>query len=277
MHKFSIDTILKKINNEECFWAVAEDYSFTLKITNYTHFACFAIHNGHQFRKDLWDNCLHSEYDRWFEEDPETATFIANQPIVMAGCDSRFEYDLNRAPEAAVFKEAWGKQLWKKPLLEDAINKSLEKHNNFYRVVKALIDKIEELHGAALVYDVHSYNYKRWNRFVPTFNLGTSLVDNKKFQSAITLWQELLSTSVLPQNINTDCLINDVFKGEGYLLKFITQHFKNTLVLATEIKKIYCNELEEVLFPEIIQALKENINTAIIKHSSKFAADFAKR
>jgi len=49
------------------------------------------------------------------------------------------------------------------------------------------------------------------------------------------------------------------------------------LVLATEIKKIYCNELEEVLFPEIIQALKENINTAIIKHSSKFAADFAKR
>ena len=108
MQKLTVAEIICKINNEETFEAVSSDYSFTLIIHDYVHYVCGAVHDGHQFRKELWENCLHTEYERWFEEDPETKTMVQTHPIVIAGCDSRFEYDLNRAPETAIYIDAWG-------------------------------------------------------------------------------------------------------------------------------------------------------------------------
>src|SRR5210317_1078320 len=130
MERLSVEDIIAKINSEEIFEAISEDYSFTIKIEEYVPYTCAAIHDGHQFRKELWSNCLHTEYDRWYEEDPETKNMVKTLPIVIAGCDSRFEYDLNRPPEEAVFETAWGKQLWREPLSENVKNKSLKKHTN---------------------------------------------------------------------------------------------------------------------------------------------------
>lgn len=76
----SIDEIISKINAEETFHAVATDYSLTLKIDDYVHYACGAVHDGHQFRKELWDNCLHTDYERWYEEDPETKNMVISHP-----------------------------------------------------------------------------------------------------------------------------------------------------------------------------------------------------
>ena len=64
MIKLSVPEIIARIKNEEIFEAVSEDYSFTLKIDKYVPYLCGAVHDGHQFRKELWDNCYHSEYDR---------------------------------------------------------------------------------------------------------------------------------------------------------------------------------------------------------------------
>ena len=109
MHRLSVAGIIQHIENRETFEAVSDDYSFTLKIKEYVPYVCGAVHDGHQFRQELWDNCLHTEYERWYEEDPSTKQMIQSNPIVIAGCDSRFEYDLNRAPDTAVFDTAWGK------------------------------------------------------------------------------------------------------------------------------------------------------------------------
>ena len=177
MQKLSIETIIKKIEDNEIFNAVADDYSFTIKIDKYAPFVCAAVHNGHQFRKELWENCLHTEYERWYEEDPMTKEMINSHPIVIAGMDSRFEYDLNRPPEEAIYEDAWGKQLWEQPLSEEMKAKSLKKHNNFYRVVHQLIKTMNQKFGCCVVYDMHSFNRQRWDREVPTWNLGTSNVD----------------------------------------------------------------------------------------------------
>jgi len=190
MQKLSVEDIINKINKENCFHAVSSDYSFTIKIDAYVPYVCATIHDGHQFRKELWDNCLHTEYDRWYEEDPETKNMVISHPILVSGCDSRFEYDLNRTPETAVFETAWGKQLWKKPLLENQKQKSKDKHNNFYKVVNALINKLEDKFGAIIVYDMHSYNWKRWDRDVPTWNLGTHNIDNERFGEVIEAWRQ---------------------------------------------------------------------------------------
>jgi len=132
--------LIEKIYQQQIFEAVSDDYSFTLKISAYTHYVCAAVHDGHQFRKSLWDNCLHTEYERWYEEDPCTKEMVQSHPIVIAGMDSRFEYDLNRAPESAIYTDAWGKQLWKTPLSNNEKDHSLQKHHNFYKVVHALME-----------------------------------------------------------------------------------------------------------------------------------------
>ena len=270
MQKLSVDRIVSKIENEETFHAVANDYSFTLKIDAYVHYVCGAVHNGNQFRKELWDNCKHTAYERWFEEDPATKEMVQTQPIVIAGCDSRFEYDLNREPERAIYKDAWGKQLWYQPLSQADITKSLDKHYAFYRVVDALIQKIESKFSVCVVYDMHSYNWKRWDREVPTWNLGTTNIDQERFADEIETWRTILSKTPLPNDIKSTAAINNTFYGNGYFLKHITNKFKNTLVLATEIAKIYCDELEQIMYPEVVCAVEEYLNTVLKPHADAF-------
>jgi len=274
MERLSINAIVAKIEAEETFHAVSDDYSFTLKIDEYVPYVCGAVHDGHQFRKDLWDNCLHSEYDRWYEEDPETKNMVISHPILISGCDSRFEYDLNRDPENAVFDTAWGKQLWRNPLPEEEKAKSLQKHTNFYKVVKALISKIEEKFGVCVVYDMHSYNWQRWDREVPTWNLGTSNIDNNRFGEQVESWRQMLASIELPNNIKQTAKVNDTFQGNGYFLKFITNTFENTLVLATEIAKVYCDEYKQVIYPEVVAAVEQQLEALIPEHANDFYRKF---
>ncbi len=276
MQKLSIANIIKKIKSEETFEAVSDDYSFTLKIDAYVPYICGAVHDGHQFRKELWNKCLHTEYDRWYEEDPCTKQMVQTQPIVIAGCDSRFEYDLNRDPQHAIYIDAWGKQLWKELLTQKEKDKSLQKQYNFYKVVAALVQKIEEKFGCCLVYDIHSYNWKRWSREVPTWNLGTANLDSNRFQGIIENWRERLSKIKLPHHIPSTSKINDTFKGNGYFLKYITQNFKNTLVLATEVAKIYCDEHQYIIYPEVVTAIENQLKTHIKEHANTFYNTFTK-
>lgn len=269
MEKLSVSQIITKIEKEEIFSAVAEDYSFTLKIDQYVPYVCGAVHDGHQFRKELWQKCLHTEYERWYEEDPQTKNMVQTHPIIIAGRDSRFEYDLNRSEENAIYEDAWGKKLWKTPLTPSEKEKSLNKHQNFYKVVHALIQKLEQKFGSVVVYDMHSYNWQRWEREVPVFNLGTSNVA-QKYADDIELWRQTLAQIKLPNGIKTTAKINDVFKGNGYFLKYITQHFNNTLVLATEVSKIYCNELEEIIFPEVMEAIEKQLREKLKNHALQF-------
>ena len=267
MEKLSVNEIIYKIRQQHIFEAVSSDYSFRIKIADYVPYVCGAVHDGHQFRKELWDSCLHTAYERWYEEDPETRTMVQSHPIVIAGCDSRFEYDLNRVPEEAVFVTAWGKPLWKEPLPEVMVQKSLEKHANFYKVVFALIQTVESRFGFCTVYDMHSYNWKRWDREVPTWNLGTSNIDNKRFGMVVEQWRQSLSQVQFPRGIKSTSKINDTFQGNGYFLRFITQNFKNTLVLATEIAKVYCDEYDQIIYPEVVKAVETQLAERIEKHA----------
>ncbi len=274
MLRLTITDMIEKIHKEEPFHAVSSDYSFTLKIEEYTYFLCGAVHDGHQFRKELWDNCLHTEYERWYEEDPCTKQMVQSNPMVIAGCDSRFEYDLNRAPDTAIYIDAWGKQLWKNTLDTTQKQKSLEKHSNFYKVVHALVSKMEEKFGAAIVYDMHSYNWKRWDRPVPVINLGTANIDNSRYAPFAQAWCDSLATLQLPHDIEATAAINDTFQGNGYFLKYITSHFDQTLVLATEFSKIYCDEYAYILYPEVVDAIEQQLKLKLRNHAITYYNDY---
>lgn len=270
--RLEVDEIIKLIKARKTFEATAADGSFSIKINRYLPYCCTAIHDGSNLRSDLRKKMALDEYARWYEEDPFTGAFIASMPITLVGHDSRFEYDLNRSPETAVYKEAWGKNVWTTPLSSKEIQASKLKHSNYYKVTHALVTKLEEIFDGCVVYDIHSYNFERWDRKVPLFNIGTENIDSKKYGEAIEHWKNELAHIVIDGVENTTA-INDVFHGRGYNLEFITKNFNKTLVLATEVKKVYCNELTGAAYPKIVKALQENLKHAIVNNANFFSRD----
>lgn len=269
MTYLEVDEIIELIRQEKPFQAQVSDGSFSIKIHRYLPYLCTAIHNGSNMRDELKSKCALDEYERWYEEDPFTADFIASMPITLVGNDSRFEYDLNRNPNDCIYTEAWGKKVWKRKLSPKEIQVSKSKHANYYKVTHALVSKLEEKFGGCVVYDIHSYNHRRWDREVPVFNIGTERTD-PKFTEVINHWQQELSQIEIPQ-VKTEAAINDVFFGKGYNLEFITNNFQNTLVLATEVSKIYCHELTGENFPKVIRLLQRKLKNAIAKNAYYFA------
>lgn len=272
MKKLEIDEIIGLIKAKKTFEATAIDGSFSIKINRYLPYCCTAIHDGSNLRVDLRKKIALDEYNRWYEEDPFTGAFIASMPITLIGHDSRFEYDLNRSPETAIYKEAWGKNVWKTPLTSKEIQVSKTKHSNYYKVTNALISKLEELFDGCVVYDIHSYNYERWDRKVPLFNIGIENVDSKKYGNVIEHWKNELSNIEI-DGVENLTAINDVFYGRGYNLEYITTNFKKTLVLATEVKKVYCNELTGAAYPKIVKSLQEHLKHAIVNNANFFSRD----
>lgn len=273
--RMSIPEIIRKIDNAESFEAIPNEGGFIIKINKYVPYCCTAIHNGNGLRKELRKKIALNDFERWYEEDPHTADFIISMPISIIALDSRFEYDLNRNPESCIYNEAWGKEVWKSKLSVNDRKKSLLKHSNYYKVLHKLIAKLEALFGGAIVYDFHSYNYQRWDREVPLFNIGTEKLDRQKYGHFIDHWLEELS-SIQLADIKNDAKENDVFYGRGYNLEYVINHFKNTLVLATEIKKVYCNETNGDIYPKIIRRLQQQLKTAILNNTNFFGNQLKK-
>lgn len=275
LNRLTIRDIITNIENRVHFEALGPNGEFIIKVSRYVPYCCTAIHNGDALRKELKPKIALSDYERWYEEDPMTSGFIASMPITIIGMDSRFEYDLNRAPELCVYEEAWGKKVWRKNLNATEIKLSKKKHANYYKILHALVSKLEELFGGCLVYDIHSYNYQRWDRKVPLFNIGTENIDTARYREFIDHWLNELQ-SIKLGDIENNALENDVFFGRGYNLEYLTKNFKNTLVFATEIKKIYCDELSSDIYPKIVRSLQQKLKKAILNNANFFGSKLEK-
>ncbi|MEM7162617.1 MAG: N-formylglutamate amidohydrolase [Bacteroidota bacterium] len=265
----STDEIIKNIQKGNCFEANCSDSGFYIRISAYKPWMATAIHDGGGFREELKAKTLKSDLQRWYEEDPCTGQMVCSAPIFLKGLDSRFEYDLNRAPETAVYETAWGEQCWKEPLSIEEKERSLAKHSNYYSVLNALLSKLESEFEKVVLYDMHSYNWKRHDRKVPEFNIGTVLLDQSKWNDEISSWAKHLSAIDIPKNVN-DTAINDVFEGKGYQLSQTVEKFKNTLVLATEVSKIYCDELTGEIYEGIVQSLSDQLAKAMEEHAQSY-------
>jgi hypothetical protein len=86
-------------------------------------------------------------------------------------------------------------------------------------------------------------------------------------------WRKKLEKIRLPYNIPASAGINDTFEGNGFFLKYISSEFDNTLVLATEIAKVYCDELTGVIFPEVVHSIQLQLNNLLPLQVIDFRAD----
>lgn len=272
IEQLTVAEILKRFKEKTPFEAYTEDNSIYIKIEEFVPYMCVAVHNGHNLRQSLSSICSLSQKERLYEEDPFTGEFIASLPMVMIAQDSRYEYDLNRSPEQSVYDTAWGKKVWKKSLSKKEKNLSLSKHQQFYTLFTALINDVSKIYHSCVVFDIHSYNYKRIaDKETPVFNVGTNYINLKKYERSLDRWLKELNKIKLPHE-SVSAEKDRVFQGKGYLAEYSRKKWRNVLVLPTEIKKIYIDEEKGDSFPFVIDELKKGIKKAIVN----VAADFSK-
>jgi uncharacterized protein (TIGR02421 family) len=197
-------------------------------------------------------------------------------PITLIAQDSRYEYDLNRPIANCIYSKAWGKTVWNTKLSAKERTESIDKHQTFYRVLDALIKKIERLFGAALIVDIHSYNHLRREGNTPTFNIGTEQVDMDRWQKIVELSLSKLSMIDLP-NMPVTALENSVFYGRGYMISHVNSRYQNSLVLPIEVKKVFMDELSGEVYPLVMQSLSQQFKGSLVDIVAFFSRRFTSK
>ncbi len=241
-----------------------------------------ALHNGHDMRADMHAYFNLRDADRLREEDPYTgawANIMDNKIIVHK---SRFEVDLNRAREKAIYQrpeDAWGMELWKTELPQSVVNKSLQFYDHFYASVSKILQKIHDRYGFLIVLDIHSYNHKRNGpesmgedpEQNPDINIGTSNIHRERWAPVVEgFMHDLKHHTMLGKQL--DVRENIKFKG-GHFSQWVHQKFPgSSCSISIEYKKIFMDEWTGELDFNVHQALKSMLFSAIpglIKNSKK--------
>lgn len=271
MEKLTLAEIKENFRKRIPFEGYTEEGGLYIKAEDYVPYVCLAVHNGHNMRSSLVKKCNLSSKERLYEEDFLTGEFVASFPLVIIAQDSRYEYDLNRSQQKCIYETAWGKKVWKTPLTLKQEKVCLRKHKGFYNLYAELIKSLIGIYKTCIVFDIHSYNYKRIQQeSTPVFNLGTHYINQKKYRTLVDRWMKELGRVKLPY-ISVEAKKNEVFCGKGYVAEYTNANFGNVLVFPTEIKKIYMDEEAGNVFPAVIDELKKGLKKAVVNTALSFS------
>lgn len=242
-----------------------------------------AIHDGHLLHEDVAALMTLSADGRLREEDPFTAAFIQDLGNRVVVHRSRFEVDLNRPREGAVYlcpEQAWGLDIWHKPPSRERIEAILRQHDGYYEMLLALLRDVQRAHGRFVLLDIHSYNHRRAGpdapptaqADAPDINIGTFSMDRAYWAPVLDAFMACLREQPFPCR-QLDVRENIAFAGKGEQTRFVHAHFPLTgCAIAVEFKKIFMDEWTGEPEPEAIEALRAAIRASLPVLESALAA-----
>lgn len=207
-------------------------------------------HAGHDLRPEVAEQMILDEEVRLREEDPFTDRFVTSLPARLVVHRSRFECDLNRVREEAVYREpedCWGLDVWRDPPLDEGIvERSLEVYDGVYDELARRFDELAA-RGPFVVYDVHSYNHRRDGADGPPedpadnpeVNVGTGSMDRDRWGSVVDAFSEAVASH---RTGPYDVRENVKFVGRGIAQWAHARYPDQAIVLAIEFKKTYMDE-----------------------------------
>ena len=232
-----------------------------------------AIHHGHELRDEVARLMTLDEESRLREEDPYTGTWTAIARNRLVVYRSRFEVDLNRPREKAVYRvpeDAWGLEVWKEPPAPDLVARSLEEYDRFYARVHEVCSRMEKEFGRFVVLDLHSYNHRRQGPEAspadpdenPEVNVGTGTMDRERWARIVDRFiLDLRAFDYLGRGL--DVRENVKFRG-GQLARYIHERFPESgCVLAVEFKKFFMDEWTGGADRSQLEALKEALRCTL--------------
>ncbi len=249
---------------------------FAFAVDRATPYIATAIHAGSHVRHELLPLMKIGAAGRYFEEDPETDTMVQGSASAVWGLDSRSGYDLNRPPDDALPltpEKFWGTQVYARQPTADMNRASLAKYDEFYRFMGSWAQVTLETFGVCLVYDVHAYNISRQVQkgvaSPPVFNLGTALINRKRWAASVEDWLDRLARIEIP-GVRTTVAENRVFHGKGELCRRLTAWDPRILVLPTEISKVYMDEMKGQVDRALVDTLRGALGQTMHGHSQAF-------
>ncbi len=211
-----------------------------------------AIHDGHAVREEVAAHLALSDSERLREEDPYTGEWAQVAPTRVIGTRSRFEVDLNRPREKAVYRtpeDAWGLKVWNDDPPDEMFKRSLAQYDAFYGAMHELLEETANSHGCFVVYDIHTYNHRRGGpdgapadpQGNPQVNIGTGTMDRSRWASVVDSFIEKLGAFDFPGG-KLDVRENVKFFG-GNWPRWIHENFPTTgVAIAIEFKKFFMDE-----------------------------------
>lgn len=210
-----------------------------------------AVHSGHELRPEVAAVIALDEATRLREEDPYTGSVASRFGVSAVVNRSRFEVDVNRERDRAVYRtpdDAWGLRVWERPLTGRLISHSLDLYDRFYTHLAALLDDLVSAFGGFILYDIHSYNYRRAGPDAepapvaenPTVNIGTDSLP-ERWKPVADTFVEVMRGSTL-DGPSLDVRRNVRFEG-GHLSRWVHDRYGETsCALAIELKKVFIDE-----------------------------------
>ncbi len=250
-----------------------EGHGFSLVEGGDAPLVAAAIHDGHGVRAEVAEASALTESKRLREEDPFTAGWTVIAPTRIVGLRSRFEVDLNRPRERAVYRspeDAWGLRVWKQDPSEELISRSLEVYDRFYGAVHALLSRAARRFGRFVVYDLHSYNHRRDGPEAPAadpqanpeVNVGTGSMDRGRWAPVVDAFiGSLRSFDYCGRRL--DVRENVKFRG-GHFSHWTHESFSaNACSLAIEFKKFFMDEWSGEPDPVQLDAIRQALASTV--------------
>jgi hypothetical protein len=233
-----------------------------------------AIHNGHQVRPELMATMALDEMGRLREEDPFTEFVIRDIPNRVVFHRSRFEIDLNRARDGAVYlrpEQAWGLDIWRETPGEALVELSLNVHDGYYAMLAQMLSAIEAEFGSFVLLDMHSYNHRRGGADAapsaeadaPVINIGTSSMDRAGWADVLDPFMDSLRSFELAGK-SLDVRENVAFQGKGEQTRFVHENFPlSGCAIAVEFKKVFMDEWTGVPDREALTLFRRAIRESL--------------
>jgi N-formylglutamate deformylase len=231
-----------------------------------------AIHAGHDLRPELAARITLDEATRLREEDPHTDCVATAGGITVIAHRSRFEVDLNRPRDEAVYTTpdaAWGLEVWAEPLADAMIDRSLSVYDEFYDAMTGLLDDLAR-QGPFLVLDLHSYNHRRDGADEPPspasdnpeVNVGTGTLDRDRWEPVVARFMHALGAEVVAGH-HLDVRENVRFQG-GHFSRWVHERYDGVgCALAIELKKVFMDEWTGVVDEAHLGDLRDALAAAI--------------
>jgi hypothetical protein len=227
-----------------------------------------AIHDGNELRAEVAEAMMLPGPDRLREEDPFTGQVVTGVATHVIAHRSRFEFDLNRGPDSAIYRtpgQSWGLKVWDEEPSERIVADSLDLHASYYRMLGALLDDIAAAHERFVLIDVHSYNHRRDGAEAPPtpqdqapdVNIGTFSMPRDEWAFLVDpLIQAMRDFDFNGRRL--DVRENVAFQGKGEQTRFVHERYPaKGCAIALEFKKFFMDEWTGEADPAELRAMRE--------------------
>jgi len=232
-----------------------------------------ANHSGHALSPKTASLIALDDNTRMREEDPYTDEWATIAPSCMVALRSRFEMDLNRPRDTAIYRtaeDAWGLDVWKGPLPPVVVEETLAAYDAYYCALEALCQAKVAQHGAFVVLDLHGYNHRRDGPSSqiadpagnPEVNIGTGTMDRNRWGRLVDRFiSDLRAFDFLGRHL--DVRENVKFVGRQFP-RWVHTRFPDTgCALAIEFKKFFMDEWTGELYGEAHEAVRRALASTL--------------